>query len=168
MKLKSRNNLTNDSAGIDDGSILYQTLNGADTIDPLADLFPDFAPSVPSLEERSVDLAVPNPFAVDGLTEHPRVTSQLEPVVIPPDGAINGLVKFRLRFDDLQVPDQQRMPLAMQKEKYTVQTTKSPTTIGVPYLPPDFGRGLNLNRTDMKLLKFCEFFTVHVPDACCT
>ncbi|KAL8851387.1 MAG: hypothetical protein Q9221_003658 [Calogaya cf. arnoldii] len=120
----------------------------------IADLFPSLLPSVPSPVDRAPDVAVSNPFQADGVLEHPRLRSEAKPVEVPVDGVINGLIKFRLHQD--KEPDESvemRRPQFLQR--YMKSRKPNPTTArGVPYLPPEFGRGLKLDPMDLKLMRF--------------
>ena len=122
----------------------------------IADLFPSLLPSVPSPVDRAPDVAVSNPFQADGVLEHPRLRSEAKPVEVPVDGVINGLIKFRLHQD--KEPDESvemRRPQFLQR--YMKSRKPNPTTArGVPYLPPEFGRGLKLDPMDLKLMRFCK------------
>ncbi len=123
----------------------------------LEELWPGSAPSLPSPLDRVVELAIPNPFIMGDLSEipdHPRLTSIFDPVVIPKQVRVNGLVKFHLQFNDPNMPQSMKQVLTKYRKEYNDQLK---TKVGeVSYLPPDFGRGLNLNSMDQRLFKFCK------------
>lgn len=86
---------------------------------------------------------------------HPRLTSLFDPVIIPNQLRVNGLVKFHLQFNDKNVPQRTKDALASYRKE---QQAGEITSAGdVSYLPRDFGRGLNLDEMDMRLFKFCEY-----------
>ncbi|KAL8882246.1 MAG: hypothetical protein Q9198_000725 [Flavoplaca austrocitrina] len=119
----------------------------------IADLFPSLLPSVPSPAGRAPDIAVSNPFQADGMLEHPRLRSEAKPVEVPVDGVINGLIKFRLRQNKEPEPVEMRRPQFLQR--HMKSRRPNPTTAQrVPYLPPEFGRGLRLDSMDLKLMQF--------------
>jgi hypothetical protein len=135
----------------------------------LLEQFPELFPSLPRTDERNVSLDVPNPFEEGSAAHHPSLKSA--PSSLPEDGGVNGLIKFRLRISDTDtnkpVPYRQglldKSPLRFGRQHPQPpsvptdgQHAQGPGIGVVPSLPPDFGRGLNLDTTDSKLLKFCK------------
>ncbi|KAJ9622203.1 hypothetical protein H2204_011635 [Knufia peltigerae] len=122
---------------------------------PLEELFPGSSPSLPSPEDRIVELALANPFITDHslkLSEHPRLTSVFDPVKIPTQVRVNGLVKFHLQFSDPNMPSSTKEVLSKYRQEYNDQMKSK---VGdLPLLPADFGRGLRLNPMDLRLFKF--------------
>ena len=120
-------------------------------------------PVVPDVDDRWLNLTVSNPYAADEVSEHPRLTSICDPVTIQNevwvDGMIcaNGLVKFRLQFDNPKVG--QHAKDILEKHRSTRNKTQYETKMAgdVSYLPPGFGRGLHLDEMDMRLFKFCKY-----------
>lgn len=123
---------------------------------PLEELFPGSSPSLPSPEDRIVELALANPFITYHslkLSEHPRLTSVFDPVKIPTQVRVNGLVKFHLQFSDPNMPSSTKEVLSKYRQEYNDQMKSK---VGdLPLLPADFGRGLRLNPMDLRLFKFC-------------
>lgn len=64
----------------------------------LQDAFPEFYPTVPSLDHRSVDLDIPNPFSKNGEARHPKLREKKS--AMSADGAVNGLIKFHMGSSD--------------------------------------------------------------------
>ncbi|KAL9108763.1 MAG: hypothetical protein Q9227_006559 [Pyrenula ochraceoflavens] len=130
--------------------------------DWLAELFPGLEPSVPLLDEREVSLAIVNPYAVPGTNEHPRIRSKVAPLVLPNDGAVNGLIKFRLRaLDEQRDSERPQARLFLHRRKISDVSTDSndtsesnPSRAHLSYAPPDFGKDLHLDQTDTKLWRF--------------
>lgn len=100
-----------------------------------------------------MNLHISNPFLVHGLADHPRLLSSLAPVQIS-HVHVSGLIKFRLQFDSPNMPQKTRAILAQQQRRISDQM--SIRSGQVSYLPKDFGRGLNLDDMDSRLLKFCK------------
>ena len=122
--------------------------------------FPELYPAVPSFDNRHVTLGVPNPFAGDGAARHPKLRSAK--AAVPGDGAISGLLKFRMRsFDGKSDGSTRPQPTRCFQGSMAVHHRSMPsipTTEKIPALPPAFGLGrrLHLDATDSKLLKFCK------------
>ncbi|KAJ9501519.1 hypothetical protein H2202_003313 [Exophiala xenobiotica] len=141
----------------DEGSSdeVHSFTDGSQTSSVLEELWPGSAPSLPSPLDRVVDLAIPNPFIMGDLSEipeHPRLTSIFDPVVVPKQVRVNGLVKFHLQFNDPNMPQSTKQVLTKYRKEYNDHLK---TKVGeVSYLPPDFGRGLNLEAMDQRLFKF--------------
>jgi hypothetical protein len=108
---------------------------------------------LPQLEQRLVKLDISNPFLINGLCEHPRLLSNLSPVPVS-QVHVSGLIKFRLQFEDPKMPQKTREILAKHQRKVNDQMSVKPGQVS--YLPKDFGRGLNLDDMDTRLLKSCE------------
>ncbi|KFY16397.1 hypothetical protein V492_01382 [Pseudogymnoascus sp. VKM F-4246] len=161
----SPNKRTRDFTEWDDAfiSLPMHTSEGFDGItqeqeDWLAKALPELFPTVPLIEDRLVNLSISNPFADNVPVRHPglKATSfQLE------DGAVNGYIKFRLRIADVE--DQRGANakknifaprLAPSRDNRSLPIPLTLPGDIVPYLPPDFGRGLKFDQTDAKLLKF--------------
>ena len=64
----------------------------------LQDAFPEFYPTVPSLDHRSVNLDIPSPFSKDGEARHPKLREKKS--AMSADGAVNGLSKFHTGSSD--------------------------------------------------------------------
>ena len=122
--------------------------------------FPELYPIVPSLDHRSVNLNVPNPFPKDGEARHPKLREKKSAMFA--DGAVNGLIKFHLGSSSglgngsVDGPSSTFVP-----RHVAVHHRKNPSFAQkerVPPLPPGFGRDgkLKLDQTDTKLLTFCE------------
>ncbi len=125
-------------------------------------VLPELFPTVPSIENRLVDLSISNPFADNVPIRHPalKATSfELE------NGVVNGYIKFRLRMadvDDQSTVDTRKRKSIFSPRLASTDNRKLPPKLTLPteivaYLPPDFGRGLKFDQTDAKLLKFCMF-----------
>jgi len=125
--------------------------------DVLAKFFPYLWPSLPSLEDRRLELDVVNPY-IDNAINHHR-TLRAAVASIPEDGAINGYIKFRLRMSDFESDhsnDPRRNIFGQQAfGMHHRQVPGTVSTVNIPSLPPDFGRGCKLNPTDRNLLTFC-------------
>lgn len=121
-----------------------------------SDTFPDLTPTIPDLSDRVLDRDVSNPFDTPDSVIHPRLRKRAQTAFDLVAGSItvNGLVKFRLRLKN----EKPRSPT--QKERWTrvpqeaQGATVNPFLHPVLNLPPDFGRGMKLDATDAKLLKF--------------
>ena len=87
------------------------------------------------------------------LPDHPRLTSLFDPVIVPHHVRVNGLVKFHLQFNDPNMPQRTRDILATYRKDHNVGEVRQAGDVS--YLPPDFGRGLNLDEMDTRLFKFC-------------
>ena len=109
-----------------------------------AELWPVLQPSVPSLEDRVLSIVVNNPFAGDGSLEHPGIRTKVALLVLPEDGAVNGLIKFRLRAVIRQralVQPQVRLFLRRDSSSgsdLSEKTVHAPHEWEPGYLPPDF------------------------------
>lgn len=64
----------------------------------LQEAFPEFYPIVPSLDHRSLNLNIPNPFSKDGEARHPKLREKKS--AMSADGAVNGLIKFHIGSSD--------------------------------------------------------------------
>lgn len=135
------------------------------------DILSQSDPILPNPSDRVVNLLISNPYADEELSEHPRLTSESDPVILPKetwvDGTIcaNGLVKFRLQFNNDKVPQTARDILGKQRLSINNPPEKVDAAGDVSYLPPDFGRGLRLDEMDMRLFKFCNSPIQSVLDA---
>lgn len=115
-------------------------------------------PSLPLLEDRIVNLRLDNPYDDNGESRHKTLR---EEVFQPQNGAVNGYIKFRILDADLSDRNNRAGLLGQaalglhRRRKFQDSEAEGPFS-HVPRLPPDFGRGLKLNQTDSKLLKFCE------------
>jgi hypothetical protein len=118
-------------------------------------------PSVPSEENRRVDLNILNPFAEDSANRHPYIRRTQIP--LPQDSTINGYIKVRFWNPDNRpasvLPPNRgafcRNALAVRHRSLPhVPSDKA----NIPWLLPDFGRALKLDELDSKLFKFCEHF----------
>lgn len=123
----------------------------------LAKTFPDLVPSVPLLAERTLDLGVENPFAIDNLIVHPRLRSRPVAPVLRTEGAVNGLIKFRFQLKQDQRSNPRR-PMYDSSTPENTERANNPFLNPLPNLPRDFGRGMKLEATDAKLLKFCTIY----------
>lgn len=74
----------------------------------------------------------------------------------PVDGAINGLVKFRIQFKQNKAPGQRSRMNWASNENHQSIPEPNPFLNPAPNLPPDFGRGVKLDATDAMLMKFCK------------
>lgn len=74
----------------------------------------------------------------------------------PVDGAINGLVKFRIQFKQDKAPGRRSRMNWTSNENRQSTPEPDPFLNPTPNLPPDFGRGVKLDATDAKLMKFCK------------
>ena len=118
------------------------------------ELLPGSVPSARSSGDRTVELSIANPFIMGETVEHPRVSSVSDPLVFPKEVQLNGLVKFRMHFNDSNMPQQTKDVLARHQGAFGKSTTNQPGDVS--YLPKNFGRGLNLDGMDMRLFKFCR------------
>lgn len=118
--------------------------------------FPDFLPSTPSMQNRSFPYSLANPFHHGATITHPRLRSRATTSYNAVDGAINGLVKFRIQFKHDKAPSWQSRMNWTSDENRQSTPQPSPFLNPAPNLPPDFGRGIKLDATDAKLLKFCK------------
>jgi hypothetical protein len=120
----------------------------------LLDRLPELFPSVPALESRVVDFAIPNPFAYE--SETPRHASlEKRRASKPGDVAVNGYIKFRLRAVSQSTSTHGQLQIPQPAPKFRQQFPRTPFE-RVPVLPPHFGRGIKLDSMDEKLLKFCK------------
>jgi hypothetical protein len=126
--------------------------------DWLAAQFPELYPSVPDIENRMVDLHLENPFLEDSEVRHPVLRTNH---TLPEDGAVNGYIKFRIRFSEENNtgcrPRAQNATFG--QSTLAVHHRNYHPVVGdhVPYVPPDFGKGSKLDSMDGKLMKFCKF-----------
>lgn len=126
----------------------------------LQEAFPEFYPSVPSLDDRSVNLNVPNPFPKDGEARHPKLREKKSAMF--EDGAVNGLIKFHIGSSGGLDNGSADAPSSRFAQRHMAihhrQNPNFPPKEGVPPLPPGFGRDgkLKLDQTDTRLLTFCE------------
>jgi hypothetical protein len=124
-------------------------------------------PDVPSLEERFVDLTLDNPYSENAIVRHKTLRKAL---AMPEDGAVNGYIKFRIRNADLDERSTKRAKSLVGGLSVPSRDTSSPSQSpfsNIPYLPPDFGRGVKLDEVDSKLLKFCKAFLSPLLDFVC-
>ena len=126
----------------------------------LQEAFPEFYPVVPSPDDRSVNLNIPNPFPRDGEARHSKLREKKSAMFA--DGAVNGLIKFHMGSThgvdqgSVDAPSNQ-----LAGKQMAIHHRRNPNFRphnGVPPLPPGFGRDgkLKLDQTDTKLLTFCE------------
>ena len=111
---------------------------------------------MPLLAERTLDLSVENPFAIDNVVVHPRLRSRPIAPVLRTEGAVDGLIKFRFQLKQNQSSNPRR-PTYDNSTRETTERAHNPFLNPLPNLPRDFGRGMKLEATDAKLLKFCTF-----------
>ncbi|KAE9378263.1 hypothetical protein N431DRAFT_461797 [Stipitochalara longipes BDJ] len=117
-------------------------------------LFPELFPSVPLPENRIVDVSISNPFLEDAVVRHPTLRPQQS---IPEDGALNGYIKIRFRFSRDDAASHSRAQNTAYGQSSLGVHHKDRHVIPeeyVPSLPPNFGRGFQLDSMDSKLLKF--------------
>lgn len=122
--------------------------------------FPEFEPTIPSFDHRSVNLNVPNPFSKDGEARHPKLREKKSAMSV--DGAVNGLIKFHIGSSDgidkgsVDAPSSRFAQRQMAVHHRTNPNFRPDK--GVPPLPPGFGRDgkLKLDQTDTRLLRFCK------------
>ena len=103
-----------------------------------------------------MDLEILNPYADDGIPHHQKERLNK---ALPRVPAENGLIKFRVHItkgSTNDARDSRRSALAQESLRVHHRNTPQVLGEGVPYVPPDFGRDLNLNVSDSKLFKFCE------------
>ncbi len=99
---------------------------------------------------------IANPFHTRDAIIHPRLRTRAQTAfdLIAGSVSVNGLVKCRLQFKS------NKSRSWTQKERWAgfsqeaQKTTPNPFLHPVLNLPPDFGRGMKLDATDAKLLKF--------------
>lgn len=137
-----------------------------ETIDQdwLAAEFPDLFPSLPDLESRIVNLHLENPFLEGSAVRHPALKTNH---TLPEDGAVNGYIKFRIRFsaeDDTSHRPQAQKATAFGQSTPAVHHRSHHPIVGdhVPCVPPDFGKGCKLDNMDSKLMKFCKLSCQHL------
>ena len=124
----------------------------------LRETFPDIFPSVPSIEDRVVDLTIKNPFAEGAVIRHPTLNSENK---LPTNGAVDGYIKFRFSVSYLEdrTSAQTRQAAFLKKElqKAPRPLPRMPgVTDKILSLPPSFGLGVKLDRMDRNILTFCE------------
>lgn len=130
-----------------------QILDESDSL--LQNKMPELFPSVPSIEDRLVNLSLENPFAE--YVSRPRHLSLEKRKSATVKQAVNGYIKIRLRPNPGSV--------AMRSSQSQVRSLGSMNSISnytnfcplerIPALPPGFGRGIKLDAIDDKTLKFC-------------
>lgn len=105
--------------------------------------FPELFPSLPAAEDRLVNLAIPNPFLEGSANRHAFLRPSK---TLPEDGAVDGYVKFRIRFtreDTRSHPRAQRTVFSLSSLAVHHRNRYPIGEQNVPSLPPDFGRSLN-------------------------
>jgi hypothetical protein len=114
-------------------------------------------PSLPLLEERPVPYDILNPFRPESNQKiiHPRLRTRAISLFNTADRAINGLVKFRLHVKNDHSENFKSRQNWLADAATTRQHLDNPFLHPAPNLPPDFGRGIKMDATDAKLLKFC-------------
>jgi hypothetical protein len=124
--------------------------------------FPDLLPSVPSLQERTLDIHIANPFDADGIPHHPKRSHWKETAIGVNVKEVNGLVKFARKTTEksADVPPERRIcRQTTQGPTISNQMTNSRPMVDIlrhtPWLPPDFGRGFHMTAQDESLLRFC-------------
>lgn len=128
----------------------------------LQEAFPEFYAAVPSLDDRSIDLNIPNPFSKDSEARHPKLREKKS--AMTEDGGVNGLIKFHMRSSDGS--DRNAVGTRSSRFAQRQMAVHHRTNLvfrpneGVHPLPPGFGRdgNLKLDVTDTKLLRFCKLF----------
>ena len=113
---------------------------------------PEIAFPLPQWKDRVLNLAIGNPFADNGFSQHPRF-GRLKPTTrLNEDGTVDGLIKFRVMPKE---KEKQTPPKALTHLNPFTRRKSSPAPVDpVTYLPPDFGRGIKLDYMDIMLFKF--------------
>lgn len=122
---------------------------------------PELFPDIPALTDRFVNLGLANPYADNGPIRHAKIRDM---AMLPEDGGVNGYIKFRLRMADVESDANMQKKTVFDQNRQLgkqIQGETNPAPFGldrqqIPNLPPDFGRGLKLDKVDGKLLKFCK------------
>ena len=99
---------------------------------------------------------VENPYAMGGIPEHPRIRAQLKAAIKGDEGVYAGMLKFRRRVHNTQDTTQPAEGAYLHRQSLS-RTYPTNNSQGVSFLPPNFGRNLNLDVDDSKLMKFCKF-----------
>ena len=103
--------------------------------------FPEFYPTIPSLDHCSVNLNVPNPFPKDGEAPHPKLREKKSTLFA--DGAVNGLLKLDLCSSGVLDNSFVEAPSNTFAERHAAVHRKYPNfppQDWVPMLPPGFRR----------------------------
>ena len=124
--------------------------------------YPDLLPSVPSLQELTLDFHIENPFDADGTSHHPKVSHWKETAIGVNVKEVNGLVKFARKTTEILAdvpPERRNCRKTTQGPTVLNHMSNSRSTVDVlrhmPWLPPDFGRGFHMSAQDESLLRFC-------------
>ncbi|KAL1801730.1 hypothetical protein ACET3X_002072 [Alternaria dauci] len=135
--------------------------------------FPELGPDILQLPPRSCAPIIVNPFNDQTTILHPRLRNYAEPVALPEDGLLNGLIKVRLNLSRYQqkFPAVPLQKFPWRKPRNGVPLIDQDIRDGLTRLPPDFGRGLKLAGMDEKLFEFfriaiCAATTVIKADNC--
>ena len=93
-----------------------------------------------------------------GIPEHPRIRAQLKAAIEGDEGAYAGLLKFRIRAHEAQDYSGPIKGAYLHRQSMS-NTYPTNNNQSVSFLPPNFGRNLNLDPIDSKLMKFCRLTT---------
>jgi hypothetical protein len=135
--------------------------------------FPDLLPSVPSLQERTLDTHIANPFDADGIPHHSKRSHWKETAIGVNVKEVNGLVKFarKTTAKSADVPSERRIRRqTIQGPTISNQMTNSRLRVDIlrhmPWLPPNFGRGFHMTAQDESLLRFCGCCELRLKITC--
>lgn len=135
--------------------------------------FPDLLPSVPSLQERTLDIHIANPFDAAGNPHHPKRGHWKETAIGVSVKEVNGLVKFARKTTETLAgvpPERRSSRQTSQGPTISNQMTNSRPAVDIlrhmPWIPPDFGRGFHMTAQDESLLRFCGYCELRSKITC--
>ena len=120
----------------------------------MSNVFPEASLHLPLRESQEATLDLANPFTDGQVMRHPNLRKSS---FMPEGEAVNGYIKFRLRAADLEGDNEttnhyfNQLKLGVHHREPVLGPLEK-----VPKLPPDFGKGLKLDKMDSKLLTFCK------------
>ncbi|KAL8714149.1 MAG: hypothetical protein Q9220_001877 [cf. Caloplaca sp. 1 TL-2023] len=139
----------------EDLGFLVEEQDSVETQQWLRENFPELYPSLPLIEDRVVEPGLDNPYIDNGTAHHLHLRSNKRSDF---DGlADNGLIKFRLRMTETSSNVSKTQREFSTQRTLGIHHRPHPhlSQPDVPLLPPDFGRGLNLNESD-NLVAYCD------------
>lgn len=117
-------------------------------------VFPDQPIPLPSIQTRTVNSSLPNPFEDD----QPRFPSLRTANDLPEHGGVNGYIKFRMRATRVEKSSGMIGRGSAFSKNSSFSTNDNIFLLpgeAIPKLPPNFGRGLRLDNLDNTIMQFC-------------
>ena len=122
------------------------------------DVFPEASLGLPLKAAQQATTDLENPFTDGLIMRHPGLRKDAYNTETE---GVNGYIKFRLQAADFDCEPSSSVRIFDQTtpSNHSRKPILGPLDL-VPRLPPDFGKGLKLDKMDAKLLTFCRFGSI--------